>query len=390
MHPVLWLLLVAAVFWGLFIPLYKRYNLKRYGFSFESGALFFRTRKGLDILDTLGKKYRRALLCAGNFASAIAIFLMVFVFINLCYNLYVIFSRPQIAVPGIGLVFPEIIPGLTVYWWLISVGVLMLVHECAHGLQMRAHNIPTKSVGGLLLGILPGAFVEPDEKKLSQAPVSHKLRIYSAGSIANLLLSLVLMLFLCFLVVPKPGVYVGWVRPGGPSENLLEPGMKILKLGETTINDWRDLKNIRFEPGENVEVLTDRGSFTIVADNFYSENEGSIGIGLLWASPRSELLNPRFMLMFLVYELRGARILNPIVYDPLVSWALIDMIKWMFILNLGVGLFNLLPMLPLDGGYMLQAMLEKKLPRKLAKRVCILFSVVVLFIILLNVVPYLR
>ncbi|MEM2282478.1 MAG: site-2 protease family protein [Candidatus Hadarchaeales archaeon] len=397
MNPLLGLLIGAAVFWTVFSILYRRLDLKKRGVTFESGAAVFRTRRGLQAIDSFAKRHPKFLLHFGNLAVVLALICCAFVLFNLCFNLYFILTKPRVALPGASIIFPGVIPGLTVYWWLITIGVLMGVHEVSHGLLMRVHDIPTKSTGALLLGVIPGAFVEPDEKKLASAPLSHRLRVYAAGSVANLLFSFFCLFLLLSLLTPKSGVYVWGVRKGGPSENLLEPGMRVVQIDNLRVESWKDLENLRwgylenlqgFTPGQEVEILTEEGSFRVKADNFCSENRGSLGLYLNWAVPRAEFLNPLFAASVTVYELRGERIFHPLLYRSSVPWPVIDLLKWMFVLNLGVGLFNLLPMLPLDGGQMLQALLERKLPKKRARRICIYVSLAMLALVLLNILPY--
>ncbi len=387
---MVWLFAGAAIFWVIFSISYKKYNLKRRGVTFESGAAVFRTKRGLRAIDSFAKKHPIFLLHFGNVAVVLGIFLSAFVLFNFCYNLYFVILRPKVAIPGATFVFPGLIPGLTVYWWLIAVGTLMLVHEVSHGLLMRVHNIPTKSMGGLLLGVLPGAFVEPDEKKLARAPIPHRLRIYAVGSIANILLSFLCLLLTLALLSPMPGVYVWAVRENGPSHGKLQPGMRILAIHNLTIGSPDDLNKVEnIKPGDNIRILTDNGEYWVVADNYYSENEGNLGFLPAWALPRSSFLNPLVIASTTVSELRGWPVFHRFWYRSSVPWPLIDLLKWIFLLNFGVGLFNLLPMLPLDGGGMLQAILERWMPKKRARKCCIYLSIAVLVLVILNLFPYL-
>ncbi len=69
---------------------------------------------------------------------------------------------------------------------LIALVTVIVVHEFAHGILARAEGIRIKSIGVLLLAIIPGAFVEPDEEEVKKANRLSKLRIYAAGSIFNI------------------------------------------------------------------------------------------------------------------------------------------------------------------------------------------------------------
>jgi membrane-associated protease RseP (regulator of RpoE activity) len=391
MHPVAWLFAGAAVFWTVFFITYRKYDLKKRGISFESGAAVFRTKRGLKAIDSFAKAHPTFLFHFGNVAIVLGLLLSLFVLFNFCYNLYVILRQPRLALPGATFVLPGLVPGLTVYWWLIAIGILMVVHEVSHGLLMRVHNIPTKSVGGLLLGVIPGAFVEPDEKRLAEAPVLHRLRIYAVGSIANIFLSLLCVFLILLVLSPKPGVYVWGVRENGPSYGRLQPGVRILAIDNVYLQSFSDLdklENLEIRPGDCIRIITENDCFEVVADNYYSENKGNLGFSLRWALPRKSFLNPLVIAYVTVAELSGSTVFHPSLYHSSVPWSVVDLLKWTFVLNLGVGLFNLLPMLPLDGGGMLQAILEKWMPKKRARRWCILVSVIVLVLIVLNLIPY--
>ena len=60
-----------------------------------------------------------------------------------------------------------------------------------------------------------------------------------------------------------------------------------------------------------------------------------------------------------------------------------DPLNWLYILNLGIGLFNLLPLGPVDGGRMLQTALLRFFSEKRAnaiwKNVSIFFLMVIIF-----------
>ncbi|MEM2266301.1 MAG: site-2 protease family protein, partial [Candidatus Hadarchaeales archaeon] len=65
----------------------------------------------------------------------------------------------------------------------------------------------------------------------------------------------------------------------------------------------------------------------------------------------------------------------------------VDLLKWIFVLDLGIGMFNLLPLVPLDGGYMFRGLLELKMSKKRARQFSNFFSLFLLFILLLNLFP---
>ena len=404
---ILPLLIGIGLFWVIVLILNRRYELKKRGITLEGGALIWRTKRGLRFIDRTARAHKRSWLVFGTVAAVTGVVLMFFIAFSLCFNFYVILSRPEISIPGVRLVLPGGIPGgipgLTVYWWLVAIASVLLVHEFSHGFLMRAQGIPTKSMGGLLFVAIPGGFVEPDEKKLRASPISKRLRVYGVGSFANILFALLCLGVILLMLSPKPGLYVGGIRENSPAENVgLGEGARLLKIDNVTIDSYQDFLNFmeNTEPGQKILVSTDKGNFSVeLAKHPENENLGYLGVFTVFSIPRSRFLSPITVAGVMFYELTGRRVFHPYVYDlprglephsaPLVPWELIDLLKWMFVLNLGIGLFNLLPMIPLDGGYIMQGLIERRSSKEKARKVSYVVSILMLAMLILNFVPYL-
>ena len=72
------------------------------------------------------------------------------------------------------------------------------------------------------------------------------------------------------------------------------------------------------------------------------------------------------------------------VYIPVISWVF-ELFRWLFILNIGIGLFNLVPLGPIDGGRMLKVVLDKKFRKETSAKLFKWISIFFLVIILANV-----
>jgi len=70
---------------------------------------------------------------------------------------------------------------------------------------------------------------------------------------------------------------------------------------------------------------------------------------------------------------------------PVMSWVA-GLFFWLFILNIGIGLFNLLPIGPLDGGRMFHLVCVRFFTKKTAARVQSWVSTLFIAIILMNLV----
>ena len=423
MLDLLIFLAAIGVLWLAVGLSYRRYKLKERGVILYPGAIMWRTTKGLGIIDRVATKHSRFWNSYGNVAVAVGLFFMFFVFINIILNIIFLLMQPASAPPGATFVLPGLIPGLGITAWLISVGIVLIIHEFSHGLLLRSQGLKTRSTGAMIFLFIPGAFVEPDEKELKKAPIIKRMRMFAAGPVSNIIFAFIFLFILLAFLVPKPGVYVYGVADNYPldnyirdnmfgnitgelgdnlaanyiSENLL--GARILSLNSATIGtmtidsiDNFDNFMLQTKPGDNVTMVinngTDNKTFTLMlAKDVDNENLGMIGIVTASAPPHSAFLNPLLVLASAFGVFLGAPFFSPLVYSAVVPWAVIDILKWLFVLNLGVGMFNLLPAKPLDGGYLFEGLLAKKISKERARKVAKVCSFLVLILLLMNIIP---
>jgi membrane-associated protease RseP (regulator of RpoE activity) len=390
-------LVFLAGFWLVIFALNRRYNLKKRNIEVGPGILMWRTKRGLNFIDKTAKAHKSGWRTFGTAAVIVGFGFMVFMLVNLILNAALVITRPDVAAPGVRLV----IPGLTIplLEGLIAILSVLLVHEFAHGFVLRAQGLPTKSVGAMVFIAIPGAFVEPDEKRLKKAPVMQRLRVYGAGSFANVLLALVCLSVLLVAVAPRPGVYV-WAAPENenvPAYNNLLPGTRLYSIAinenaPVTLNEWEDfdnlMKNVR--PRDNLTIVTsdNNDNITLTAvthpDN---ENRGYLGVVTVSAISRSDFINPLFTLAAISYGIMGYPLFHPYCNDSFLPWPIISLLTWIFLLNFAIGLFNMLPAIPLDGGYILSGIVEKRTSAKTARRVALGFSFFVLALIVVSFLP---
>ncbi len=389
---VLVALALLALFWASLVLVNRRYHLEKHGFTITPGMLMWRTKRGLRFIDRVAKSSKRGWRTFGTVGAAIGIFLMAFILFNVAFNAAITLTQPTQALPGVRFVLPGIVPGLTIFGWLVGIASVLFVHEFAHGFVLRAQGLETKSVGGMVLVAIPGAFVEPDEKQLKKASILKRLRVFGAGSFANILFAFLCLGILLLLLVPKPGIYVYVIAENYPAENVLGPGMRILEIDNVPMNTYEDFQSFmdNTHPGDNIQISTDNENFRIeLAEHPDNENKGYIGVGTVSARSHSEFANPLFDMGVMMLELTGRPVFHSYVYDAYAPWGLIDLIKWMFVLNLGIGMFNLLPMVPLDGGYIFQGMVERASSKRTARRVSHALSIIVLALLIVNFMPML-
>ena len=143
--------------------------------------------------------------------------------------------------------------------------------------------------------------------------------------------------------------------------------MVVEAINDKVINDSESYREVvsSFSPGDNVSVKTDQGTYSVVLDK--NPNNESVGFFGLQAQKHFELVNDSLGSL------------------PWVLFELLELFQWVAMLNLGIGLFNLLPLKPLDGGYMLEILLSYKLSERYYKPIVNALSVVLAMIIVFSI-----
>lgn len=236
------------------------------------------------------------------------------------------------SIPGVA----PIIPGIDIplFAGVISLAILLIVHEASHGLLAREAKVRLKSLGLLILGIVPvGAYVEPDEKQVVKLDAERQTKIFSAGISANFVTMLVfvvpMVLFLYFLIpgiTQNTGVFVGSTMPGYPAYNSVPVGSQVLSWGGYNISNVTDFENAgRYDlPNKTITIVTSNGTYSFRAKPV-NATHGLVGI--------------------VVYEGSGIR---PGAYASAVYF-LYSVFALSFMLNFLVAVVNLLPLPGFDG-----------------------------------------
>lgn len=382
-------LLLLLAFWALLLAFSS--ELKKHGFKIKPGWFEWHTKRGLKFINNTAETHKRGWRIFGTAAAIVGFALMVLMLVILILNAAFIITRPGAAPPGIVLV----IPGLTIplLEGLVAIFSVLLMHEFSHGFVLRAQDLPIKSVGAMAFIAIPGAFVEPDKERFERARIMQRLRVYGAGSLANILFAMLCLFILLVTVVPLPGVYVWTVSENkdAPAYGVLKPGMRLYSINGVQMNEWADYYYFMqgVSPRDNLTIKTDDDTITLTAaPSPENENRGYLGITPVSAFPRSNFIDPIFTLAMIGYGIRGYPVFNPYCNSTYLPWPVVSVLTWIFLLNFGIGLIQLLPAVPLDGGYILQGVIERASSERTAKRVVRVLSFIVLALILMNFVPY--
>jgi membrane-associated protease RseP (regulator of RpoE activity) len=366
-------------------------------------------------------------------------------------------QRNALPGPEVALVIPGINPILPlefIGYILLGLIVAIVVHEFSHGILALVDKIKVKALGILYLIVPIGAFCEPDDEEVKKAHILPRMRIYAAGPTANFVVVLISILFFSAVFMPAvqpvdEGAVVFMVDTNSPAEHIgLQSGALITSFNDTRIHNgneyfttWNNSKanqtvNISFiyngvTTTTQIQLLDKYTEYAkrsnIYINNVSYKGKGYLGVqSLLRDSIFKEQLailkNPFYnfpngLLTFYSLPLLGYFAgYNPIVspftgsyiitgplsvLPPSFFWIIINAIYWIFWLNLAVSLFNVLPMVPLDGGFLfndgirsliirLKREITEETKEKIVRNISLAISLVILGLILIPfVIKYL-
>ncbi|GEM_PF-1070634 len=352
--------------------------------------------------------------------------------LGMAVHAYTILTVPNTPA-GVKLLIPFVtVPGEALF----AIAVIAIVHETAHGVLCYVEKLKLKSSGVLLFGFLPvGAFVEPDEEELDRLSLEKKRRILVAGSTSNTLFFLVFLALSLPLMAIIPslvsGVQVESVPGNSSLQGVLQAGAVLASLDGKTVNSTRDLfsanlsnnaravflqngqrleadlmevvvqdvdkkhpafgvlqpedrilavdgQKVRVpsdigkmvsakKPGEAVAIETQHGVKTVTIGS-----DGKLGIQITMSSVGVLNNQPKAGSV----QLYGA-----------LSFVLV-LFTWTFLLNILIGIVNLLPLFITDGQKMIYYELIPRFGKERAAQLSTAAGLLMLGLVLLNALPY--
>lgn len=373
----IWYYFIAFILIWILALSFKK-QLTKHGFEIEFPLIMWKTQRlrgFINRIANLSPRFWKVFMTVG---LIICYGLMFFITYYLIQSLSTIVEAPQVSImlPGVEM------PGSTVFipfgYGIIALATIIIVHEFSHGILSRVEGINIKSIGLLLFTILPGAFVEPDEEQLRKSNKLAQLRVYTAGSMANITLAVIALLLCTAIstaVIPNDftadGIIINRVIESSPADGVLKEGMILESIDNVSVGSSTEYRDIvaRTAPNTNLTVGTDQGDFVLTLDK--NPNNSSVGFVGIQAGTHYEI-NPE------VSSVWGDQL-------PWIWFSLFELFQWIFMLNLGIGLFNLLPMKPLDGGHMFEILLSYKLKEETYKPIVKAVSIILAIIIVVSI-----
>lgn len=339
-----------VIVWVLAVLLKGKYDT----ISVQGIVIMLKTEKLHDIIDKVANKVPRFWKAYMNIGIPIGFFFMGIMFVAILWSLQLMFEMPTVSLilPGVD------IPGSPLYipfgTGLLALATVLVIHEGGHGVLARVEDVAIDSVGLLLMLIIPGAFVEPNEEELKKINGISKLRVYFAGPMFNMgLAAIALVIMICiggFIasdVYTSDGMEITSVIPSSPSDGILSDGMIIQGVNNQTVSNYSSYVKVMdtTQIGDNISITTDKGTFNIVStSNPNNSSRSYIGV----RSQEHKIVAP---------DVRDK-------YGTFIPWLITQLREFfylVFLLNFSVGTFNLLPMKPLDGGLILEEVLNYRI-----------------------------
>ncbi len=357
-----WEFFVFILLLSLFL-IYKKKNLVLQGSFPIFYILMYRTKLGLDKMRKWSDKHPRTFLYLAYLSIFVGVLGMFFILILMFWQLFYIVSNDIGA--GGGFVLPiktekgleSAVPVFYVpfLYWILAILVLAIVHEFAHGVIAERFKIRIKSSGfaffGILAPILPAAFVEPDEKSLESKPKWQQIAVLGAGSTSNFIFGFLFLLMWIFLAVPFventtqiESIKFSSVMNGSSLEYYNISSGEILEFNGISDKNEIMLNFRNLSVNQSIELKINSSGFVetynvVTFENPMSSDRGMIGISGISTQTSNKL---------------GWEWIGPI---PVI---IAQLLFWLWLLNIGIGLMNLLPIWITDGGKILLTMLQYK------------------------------
>jgi hypothetical protein len=326
----------------------------------------------------------------------VSVFITLMLFISVRYTLLVQpeptgIYKPQniLLLPGIN----EYVPSTLAVWlaFILTIGV----HEFGHGILCRVENIKVKTMGALIAVIPIGFFVEPDEEELDRTKGMAKVRMFGAGITNNLVVGFscffLLMLFVGLATPVSQPIIHGVYKDYPAASAGIPPGSIVTAVNGVTVSNRADVSTIlnSTKPGNTLTLTIEKNNImkdyqlTLSAwpGDIPDKTSGFMGVeyydGTAVMSVVQGMLSPLGFFQFLIIPFAndsGVQFLRILAFEtpdtiyyqvPFEGfWGVVHLLFWCAWININVGIFNAIPMIPLDGGYIFKEGVDRLLDRR--------------------------
>ncbi len=359
-NPIIYVLIA----WVVILGIAKGLKLEKHGFELKIYSLVYKNQQVQSVLTKILGRTRRGIKVFANVSVVAGFLMMGFAFWFLISNVskYFVapteFSQLTVLIPGVTLT-----SGPAILYFLLSIPIVLVIHEGAHGIVAALEKIKIKTGGFAIFIAMFAGFVEPDEEEFNKAKKISKLRVIGAGATSNVIFALALGVILLTnpffaMVVPEPLLSTFYDLPDGVLVLSIIENSGAERAGLlandiiTSINGIQILSPLDFQkteliPGEiaKVSILRDGQTLQFPVEVIPSPEDPERGlIGII----RDNSFAYKPVLNFIEWN------------DPGVSMFLL----WLWMISFFIGIINMLPLPILDGGKFIHTIIDKKISDK--------------------------
>jgi len=362
-------IIYVLIAWVVIFGVAKGLKLEKYGFTIKPYSLTYKNYKVQDALIRVLGRTRRGIRVFAD-VSVIAGFLMMgFAFWFLFSNILNFFVQPTefaeltVLIPGVTLT-----SGSAIMYFLLSIPIVLVVHEGAHGIVGVMEKIGIKTGGFAIFIAMFAGFVEPDEEQFSKAKKISRLRLIGAGPTSNVIFAFALgaILFtnpMFAMIVPEPflssfyeeaedGVLVlSLIDGGGAQQAGIQENDVIIKINDVNIASAIDLQKNPLDPGELVDVTILRDGSEVVFPVTIMASPDDPDRGLIGIMRNDQ--PPKPIYNFIDWGL-----------DTPMGFQFSMFLLWLWMISFFIGIINMLPLPILDGGKFIHTIIDGKISEK--------------------------
>ena len=363
-------IIYVLIAWVAIFAVAKGLRLEKYGFSIKPYSLTYKNYKVQDALVRLLGRTRRGVRVFADVSVIAGFIMMGYVFFFLFLNISNYFVEPDefaeltVLLPGVTMTSAS-----AIMYFLLSIPIVLVIHEGAHGIVGVLEKINIKTGGFAIFIAMFAGFVEPDEEQFSKAKKISRLRLIGAGPTSNVIFAFILGAILLtnplfamglggvpgaeplvdvFYESAAAGVLVLSVIDGGGAQQAgIQQNDMIIKIDDVNIASATDLQANPVDPGDtvNVTVLRDGSEIVFPVTIMASPDDPERGlVGIM----RDNNLAFKPVYNFIEWN------------NPQLSMFLL----WLWMISFFIGIINMLPLPILDGGKFIHTIIDKKISEK--------------------------
>jgi len=357
-------IIYVLIAWVAIFITAKGLKLENHGFEIKPYSLVYKNTQLQSVLTKMLSRTRRGIKVFADVSVVSGFLMMGFAFWFLVSNISNYFVQPTefaeltVLIPGVTLTSAS-----AIMYFLLSIPIVLVVHEGAHGIVATLEKIKIKTGGFAIFIALFAGFVEPDEEEFDKAKKISKLRVIGAGATANVIFAFALGVILLTnplfaIIVPEPlkssfyelpdGVLVLSIIEGSGAEKVgLQPNDIITKINDVRIISFIDFQKTELIPGETASVTVRRNGQEIQFSIEIMESPDDPERGLVGIMRDNTLT---FIPVF-----------NFIEWN---NFQLSMFLLWLWMISFFIGIINMLPLPILDGGKFIHSIIDKKISDK--------------------------